>query len=832
MEQKYFKILIFSGVLILCFAIGFFIFYNSEFDDLIIEQFNNETNETIEQYNNETSDEPEFLSITADPGKVKVGDILAITAEIKDKNGIEKVSAIMPHDNGADEIQLSLISGDDKSGVWQGQWKCHGTVNKEYITTVTAINILGKSATDEVAWWDDTEISWLSGWNHRIKLTIDSSKVDANLSDFPVLVYLSTLSGIGDVDVSCVFDELTSDDNRKKIAVTKSDGTTQCYVEIEKWDDANEQAWLWTKVSGADSVLAASDTILYLYYDVDHADNTTYVGDSGSAGGDGPRESVWDANYKMIQHLEESPNDDAQGHYDSTSNDNDGTPKNFQDAGGGTTDAIGQVDGADDFAGDDDYVDCGNDSSLDVTDAITIEAWAKPNELSQIQTILSKGSYSLKINADDKPFFTIISEDVSDWANTGDLVSATYVYSLAVFNGKLYAGAETNGNVFVYDEGTDTWANTGNLASATCVFSLAVLNGKLYAGTIPNGDVFVYDEGTDTWANTGNLASATYVYSLAVFNGKLYAGTYPNGNVFVYDEGTDTWANTGDLTSATYAFSLSVFNGKLYAGTYPNGNVFVYDEGTDTWTNTGDLASATYVYSLSVFNGKLYAGTYPNGDVFVYDEGTDTWANTGNLASATCVFSLAVFNGKLYAGTYINGDVFVYDEGTDTWANTGNLASATRVYSLSVFNGKLYAGTGFNGDVFVAGNGSAVYSDIALTSNYVHLAATYDKNKLKIYLNGVKNTEKDFGSSIIVNILDLLIGNSYGTSQSPYGTGLEENFNGSIDDVRITNDARTAAEIKADYNSGNDSLVTFGSAIEKRPNTPAVSPHGGGFMMF
>jgi hypothetical protein len=469
------------------------------------------------------------------------------------------------------------------------------------------------------------------------------------------------------------------------------------------------------------------------------------------------------------------------------------------------------------FDGINDYINCGNDHSLDITDAITIEAWVKPNELSKIQTILSKGSYSLKINADDKPFFTIISEDVSDWADTGDLASATYVYSLVVFNGKLYAGTETNGDVFVYDEGTDTWTNTGNLASATCVFSLVVFNGKLYAGTLPNGDVFVYDEGTDTWTNTGNLASATYVYSLVVFNGKLYAGTYPNGNVFVYDEGMDTWTNTGNLASVTRVFSFTVFNGKLYAGTYPNGDVFVYDEGMNTWTNTGDLASATYVYSLVVFNGKLYAGTYPNGDVFVYDEGTDTWTNTGDLASATCVYSLVVFNGKLYAGTYPNGNVFVYDEGMDTWTNTGNLASATRVYSLVVFNGKLYAGTGYNGDVFVAGNGSAVYSDIALTSNYVHLAATYDKNKLKIYLNGVKNTEKDFGSSIIVNILDLLIGNSYGTSQSPYGTGLAENFNGSIAYVHIYNRALTAQEVMQSYmysNSIFEPATTYTITVE------------------
>ncbi|RLG14188.1 hypothetical protein DRN69_04485 [Candidatus Pacearchaeota archaeon] len=34
-----------------------------------------------------------------------------------------------------------------------------------------------------------------------------------------------------------------------------------------------------------------------------------------------------------------------------------------------------------DFDGTDDYIDCGDDGSLDITDAITIEAWVKPESL-------------------------------------------------------------------------------------------------------------------------------------------------------------------------------------------------------------------------------------------------------------------------------------------------------------------------------------------------------------------------------------------------------------------------------------------------------------------
>lgn len=137
---------------------------------------------------------------------------------------------------------------------------------------------------------------WLSGWAKRIKITVDSSKVDAALSNFPVPIKISTSSGLTSSDVSAYFDELSSDANRKKIAVTTSDGITQCQVEIERHDDANEKAWLHVNLpSISDSV----DTDLYLYYDSTHADNSTYVGDTTDAAA----QAVWDSNFIAVWNM-------------------------------------------------------------------------------------------------------------------------------------------------------------------------------------------------------------------------------------------------------------------------------------------------------------------------------------------------------------------------------------------------------------------------------------------------------------------------------------------------------------------------------------------------
>ena len=119
-------------------------------------------------------------------------------------------------------------------------------------------------------------LRWLDAWAKRIQISIDHNDIDAALSDFPHLVYLSASSGHSDKDVTCIFDELESDANRKKIAITMSDGLTQCYVEIDKWDHANKKAWIWVKILDLDPDV---DTELYFYYDRSQADNTAYVGD-------------------------------------------------------------------------------------------------------------------------------------------------------------------------------------------------------------------------------------------------------------------------------------------------------------------------------------------------------------------------------------------------------------------------------------------------------------------------------------------------------------------------------------------------------------------------
>ena len=261
-------------------------------------------------------------------------------------------------------------------------------------------------------------INWLAGWSNRIQITIDSNNIDTMLVDFPLLIFLSnSSSGENHKDVSFIFDELQ--DNNKKIALTTSDGQTQCYTEIEQWNLRDEQAWLWTKVP---TINNTTDTHLYLYYDADQLDNNVYVGDSNSA----LAQNVWDSDFKLVTHMRDAP--DTYHIRDSTLNDNDGT-KEWPNA---PSQADGQIGKAQEFNRIiSDHVNCGTSSSLEIQNTLTIEAWINPDSLSAIHqnSIVDRGSsYWFFVFTDGTLAFLRFKGSFGAFSTTAIIPTGTYTH--------------------------------------------------------------------------------------------------------------------------------------------------------------------------------------------------------------------------------------------------------------------------------------------------------------------------------------------------------------------------------------------------------------------
>ena len=173
-------------------------------------------------------------------------------------------------------------------------------------------------------------------------LTVQSSEVASNLSDFPVYVDLSDMP-------QAFWDSVSSDGSDITVEDQNNNALPR---ELVKFDPSNNQGVLYFK---APVISASSDTPFSII-----------AGESEFAG---IEENVWTNSYVYVSH--------DGGKTDSTSNGNDGT------ANGGVT--MGGVDGfladATAFDGNDDWVDIG--AGFGITDGTqhphTLQAWVRWN---------------------------------------------------------------------------------------------------------------------------------------------------------------------------------------------------------------------------------------------------------------------------------------------------------------------------------------------------------------------------------------------------------------------------------------------------------------------
>jgi hypothetical protein len=198
---------------------------------------------------------------------------------------------------------------------------------------------------------------FLSGYTKRKKLTIDNTKIDASLTNFPVRVSLSDDADIGAVARSDGYD----------IRFTSSDGETLLKYERESFAIVSDKATGEFHVK-IPSVSSSADTEFYIYY-----------GKSDASDGADP-ENVWDSNFKAVHHLKDNTTSTV---LDSTSNNVDGTKKGANEPN--------QVDGkiakAQDFDGSDDRISLGDNLDFEYNEAFTLEAVVKADAVSHNEII-------------------------------------------------------------------------------------------------------------------------------------------------------------------------------------------------------------------------------------------------------------------------------------------------------------------------------------------------------------------------------------------------------------------------------------------------------------
>lgn len=254
-----------------------------------------------------------------------------------------------------------LISTIFASSTWsQTSWAGgqSDAVATTTITTYKAISDTDPTTSAGNITLTQTSNWYNSAWKYRRKVTFDNTTSNIGvtseaLTDFPVLLKLSSSN----------IDYANTQNSGQDIRITDSNGTTLLNYEIEKWDESGT-SYVWTKVPSVD--IDSSTDYVYVYY-----------GNSAALDAQAAT-SVWNSNFKMVQHMEESGNGTSGEFIDSTSNDNDGT-------GGSSAypdlTASGKINGAQNFNGSSDYISMPAAGLLKGSAQYTMEAWLYPTVL-------------------------------------------------------------------------------------------------------------------------------------------------------------------------------------------------------------------------------------------------------------------------------------------------------------------------------------------------------------------------------------------------------------------------------------------------------------------
>jgi hypothetical protein len=189
----------------------------------------------------------------------------------------------------------------------------------------------------------------ITDWSFKKKITIDHTKVDADLTDFPVLIHVDSDADLAAGAQADGDDILFTDDTDTKLD-----------HEIESYDSATGTLWAHVNLPTISSTV---DTVLYLYY-----------GNSGAVNQETP-DGVWSPPHEAVYHMDEEVagvgNLDV--YKDSTAN------AQHADDQISSTDQSGQIFDGQLLDGTDDYLDIPTLGALGT--GVTVQFWIRPDNL-------------------------------------------------------------------------------------------------------------------------------------------------------------------------------------------------------------------------------------------------------------------------------------------------------------------------------------------------------------------------------------------------------------------------------------------------------------------
>lgn len=314
--------------------------------------------------------------------------------------------------------------------------------------------------------------SFPSGWGRKCSLSVNASKIPSDQTNFPVLLTLATLpSEMFDADGS--YPALSGGGDIR--FSSDGAGNTRLSCDLVTFtidnDPANGVAEIHVKVP---SVNGTVDTTFYVWYDKDGQSQPATDAAYGS-------ESVWDNNFKLVQHMNEDPSGSSPQMIDSTSNDNDGTSNGTMTSGDLVAGKIGK---ALVFDGTDDLINVGSKTSLDNLSPLTFSTWLYPTNASDGDIM---GKYPIQrqlaiSSTNDRIYFIVDGgTDLKKFGATNSTVADTWQHFVVTWD-----GGTAHSGVHIYKNGTElSYDDEQNGASFSDDASSDFVVGNQYDGLDP-----------------------------------------------------------------------------------------------------------------------------------------------------------------------------------------------------------------------------------------------------------------------------------------------------------------------------------------------------------
>jgi hypothetical protein len=254
-----------------------------------------------------------------------------------------------------------------------------------------------------------------------------------------------------------------------------------------------------------------------------------------------------------------------------------------------------------------------------------------------------------------------------------DTTHDTDVWSLCIFNGKVYAGVRNSGTddyARVY-ESTDglTWTlnhtfDDMSSVSDDSIVSIAVHNSKLYALRSYAGRSYLYEYNGSAWSLTIDLYTqygAKFPTHLNVYGGKLFEAGSATAEHQYHDLRSAVNPSAGwsddlhDDKQASIEKTIE-YNGDLFAlGAYANfiDGAYIYRCHNGLWDIGTQFVNSSSIYDATVYKNKLYVIGNDKSDntmVYIYAYDGSSWTVAAHHTAATTygLFIFARVGGVLY----------------------------------------------------------------------------------------------------------------------------------------------------------------------------------------